>query len=156
MPLTELPENQKAMVEDYRKKRKEELLNKRILSLISILLIAGMLYSIFLFLLPKEKTNYSLLYLYPDSYSNEVGPDNLIPFSYSIENHEINSMEYIARIFFDEKLIKEEKIFINKDEKKIMNEEFFFEEKNFSDPFKVRVIVNSLDAEYEVYFWIKE
>jgi len=156
LPLTELPENQKAMVEEYKEKRKEELLNKRILSLISILLIAGMIYSIFLFLLPKEKTNYSLLYLYPDSYSNKVGPDNLIPFSYGIENHEKNSIEYDVRIFFGEELIKEEKIFVNKDEKKVMNEELLFEEKNFSNPFKARVIVNSPDTEYEVYFWIKE
>ena len=65
-------------------------------------------------------------------------------------------MEYDVRIFFGENLVKEEIIFINKDEKKVIKEELFFEEKNFSNPFKVRVIVNSLDAEYEVYFWIKE
>jgi len=135
-------------------KTKEEQ-NAFIERIIFYCLVFGILLSLLLAFLPKQTTNYSLLYLKPNSYSNYL-ENNVVYFSFGIKNNESADTNYAVKYFLGEVQYREKNFFVKKGEIFEKDDAFSVSGEQIKFPLQLKIAMSSGETNYQVYFWIKE
>ncbi len=122
-------------------------------ALVVVAVLSIILLSYLLWVGSQEK--YSIVYIYPQSYSNYAKPGESVSFKYGIYCREGGESSYVVKIYVGNELLKTERINLKDGETWEKNETVQIPS-DVSLPVKLRVVVEVDGREYEAYFWLKE
>jgi hypothetical protein len=125
------------------------------------LCIFGLLYAALLLVLPKEKPQYSILYLEPDYYGKSFSESAFARFG--IENHESSDYNYETSFFLDEfdsntlrqSILLGKKSFFAEKNNSIIQFVSFPLPKNIEQKnLRFRIVTSAFGTDYSVHFWL--
>jgi len=135
--------------------KRNDFSNEELEGFLRILLAVAVIYSLFLFAVPRIPTSFTVLYLQPQSYENKLVAGKAF-FVFGIQNLEGTDANYLVGYYANDQLLEQEGILVRAGETIEKDKGFYLGDFKGNYPIKLTTQASFGNKNYQVHYWIFE